>query len=161
MRGDLHEHRIRPAFCVFNKHVEVTIVIEQARIQELELWVIGAAPAVFLEELGVGESGLRILVEHLQIGVRGRGVEVIVQLLDVFAVIAFGVGQPEQPFLEDRVLAVPQRQRQAEGIAVVVAESGDAVLAPTIGAAARVVVRQINPRTSRGAGAKSSRTVSH
>src|SRR5580700_7432066 len=78
------------------------------------------------------------------------GVKVVVQLLDVFAVIALRVGQPEQPFLEDRVLAIPQCQRQAN-ILMVIAESGDAVLTPTIGAAARLVVRQIFPSTSPGA----------
>jgi hypothetical protein len=40
----------------------------------------------------------------------GRGViEVKVVLFDIFAVIAFAVGQTEQTFLQDGVAAVPQR----------------------------------------------------
>src|SRR5215472_12672535 len=73
-----------------------------------------------------------------------RAVEVIVDLLDVLAVVALGVGQSEQALLEDRVLAVPQRQRHAK-IEMLVAEAGDPILAPAIGAAARLVVRQIIP----------------
>ncbi len=67
VRGDLHENIVGRSFCVFDKHVEVAIVIEQTRIQELELCGFGAAPAVFLKEPRVGKSGLRILVEHLQV----------------------------------------------------------------------------------------------
>ncbi len=108
--GDLHENIVGRSFCVFNKHIEVAIFVEQTRVEELELRVFGAAAAVFLEEPRVGEGCLGILVEHLQVRVARRSVEVVVQLLDVFAMIAFRVGQPEQPFLEDRVFAVPQRE---------------------------------------------------
>ena len=75
---------------------------------------------------------------------RGRGVEVVVELLDVFAVVAFAAGQPEEPLFEDRVLAVPQGQGKAEAL-LVVADAGDAVFAPAVGAAAGVVVGEIIP----------------
>src|SRR5690348_12975324 len=58
--------------------------------------------------------------------------------------IPFGVGQTEQPFLQDRILAVPQRDREAPAH-IEVAEPADAVLAPAIGATARMFVRQIVP----------------
>ena len=44
---------------------------------------------------------------------RGRAVEVEVVFLDVFAVIALAVGQSEQPFFEDGIVAIPQRQAEA------------------------------------------------
>jgi hypothetical protein len=34
-------------------------------------------------------------------------------------VIALGVGKAEQAFLEDRILAVPQREREAETLLLV------------------------------------------
>jgi hypothetical protein len=43
-----------------------------------------------------------------------RAVEVEVVLLDVLAVIALAVGEAEQALLEDRILAVPQGQGEAE-----------------------------------------------
>ena len=46
----------------------------------------------------------------------GRAVEVEVVLLDVLAVVALAVGEAEQPFLQDRILAVPQREREAEDL---------------------------------------------
>ncbi len=51
-------------------------------------------------------------------------VEVVVELLDVLAVVALLVGQPEQPLLQDRVVAVPERQAQAPA-QLALAEPGD------------------------------------
>ena len=98
-----------------------------------------APAAAGLDEVGVGERRLRILVEVLHVRVGRRAVEVEVVLLDVLAVIALAVGQAEQPLLEDRVLAVPQGQREAEPL-LVVGDAGQAVLAPAIGARAGLVV---------------------
>jgi hypothetical protein len=74
----------------------------------------------------------------------GRTVEVEVVLLDVFAVVALAVCQPEQAFLEDRVLAVPQSQGEAESL-LVIGNAGQAVLAPTVSARAGLVVAEVIP----------------
>ena len=81
---------------------------------------------------------------------RRRRVEVVVALLDVFAVVALAVGQAEQPLLQDRVAAVPERQRKAEDL-LIVAEPEDAVLAPTVRAAPSRVVADRVPGRSAGA----------
>src|SRR5262249_32664953 len=73
-----------------------------------------------------------------------RGVEVVVDLLHVLAVIPLAVGQAEEPLLEDWVLAVPQGQRQAQAL-LVVADAGDAVFTPAVGAAAGLVVWEMTP----------------
>src|SRR5262249_59151226 len=52
--------------------------------------------------------------------------------------------QAEQAFLEDGVAAVPQRQGQAQAT-LPVRESGDAVLAPAVGATAGLVVGEVLP----------------
>jgi hypothetical protein len=92
---------------------------------------------------------LRQLVEHARVSVTGDGIEIIIQLLDVLAVAALSVGQAEQPLLEDRIAAIPQGDRQAQQLPVI-GKAGDAVLAPTIGAAARLVMRELIPRGSTG-----------
>ena len=91
-----------------------------------------------------GKRALRILVLALQVRVRRRAVEVEPVLLDVLAVVALAVGEAEHPLLEDRVGAVPQRQRQAQPLALV-ADPGDPVLAPAVGARARLVVGEVVP----------------
>ena len=75
-------------------------------------------------------------------------VEVEVVLLDVLAVVALAVGQAEEPLLEDRILAVPQRQREAEPL-LVVGDAGQPVLAPAVGARAGLVVAEVVPGVAR------------
>ena len=75
-------------------------------------------------------------------------VEVEVALLHVLAVVALGAGQAEEPLLEDRVAAVPEGQGEAEP-ALAVGDAQQAVLAPAVGAAAGVVVREVVPARRR------------
>src|SRR5262245_13048152 len=79
-----------------------------------------------------------------------RRVEVEVVLLHILAVISFGVGQSEQPFLENRIVVVPQREREAK-VDAVVRESRDAVLAPAIYPGAGLIVTEGVPSVAVGA----------
>jgi hypothetical protein len=76
--------------------------------------------------------------------VRRRGVKVEVVLLDVLAVIALAACQAEEPFLEDRVLAISQGERKADGL-MAVADAADAILPPAIRSRAGVIVREVVP----------------
>jgi hypothetical protein len=131
---------------VLDGHVEVAVVAERRanRVEQLILRRVGAAAGVFVDEIGVRKRDLRILVEHPRIGVRRRVIEIEVVLLDVLAVVAFGVREAEQPLLQDGVTLVPERQAQAQ-VLIAIGEAGKAVLVPAIRAASRVVVRQILP----------------
>ena len=82
-----------------------------------------------------GIRRLRVLVQVLHVAVRRRAVEVEVVLLHVLAVVALAGRQAERPLLQDRVGAVPQREREAQQL-VAVADAGQAVLAPAVGLAA-------------------------
>src|SRR6185295_10673226 len=78
-----------------------------------------------------------------------RGVEIEITLLDVFAVIPFRTAQPEQPLFENRVAAVPERQREAQPT-LAVGQAQKTVFAPAIRPAARVIVRKIVPGVAVG-----------
>jgi len=56
---------------------------------------------------------------------RGRAVEVVVALFDIFAVVGLGVGKAEEAFFEDGIVAIPQGDGEAEEL-VIVAYTGDA-----------------------------------
>lgn len=58
-------------------------------------------------------------------------------------------GDAEQALLEERVLAVPERERKVDA-AVVVRDAADAVLAPAVRARARVLVREVRPGVAVG-----------
>src|SRR6185436_17791463 len=97
-----------------------------------------------LHQILVRKWPLRILVEPTLVGVSRRGVEIEVVLFDVLAVIPFGVGEAEEPLLQDWVDSVPQRQRQTQ-VSLVVAEAREAVLAPAVGTRASLVVTEVAP----------------
>jgi len=50
---------------------------------------------------------------------RRRGVQIPPVVLDVLAVVALVTGEAERPLLQDRVPAVPERERQAQKLVVV------------------------------------------
>ena len=109
---DAHQHVVDMRLRVLDEHIEVAVLIEHPCVGQLVFWLGARAALAFLHEQGIRIRALRILVEHLQVRVRRRRVEVVVELLHVLAMIAFAVRQAEQALLEDRVAAVPQRQRQ-------------------------------------------------
>ena len=99
MHRQLHQDVVDAALGVFDLDVEITLLVEDPGIDQLELGILRRAAPVFLDQGVVGERALRIFIKHPHVGMRGRAVEIVIELLDVFAVIAFLVGQPEQPLL--------------------------------------------------------------
>ena len=150
VRLDPDQQFIGRGLRVFDEHVEVAVLVERAGVHDFVFRAADAAVAVFRQQLRVGKRTLRIFVEHLQVGMGRRGVEVVVHLLDVFAVVSLAVRQAEQAFLENGIVAVPQRQRKAQTL-FAVADAGDAVLAPAVGTRPGVIVRQVFPRIAVGA----------
>jgi hypothetical protein len=105
--------------CVFDEHVEIAVVIEDSAVNELEFRLAEAAPTVLLDEPGIGELSLWILVKHPEIGVARRAVEVVIELLHVLAVVALAVCQAEKSLLEDRIAGVPHSEAETKALRVV------------------------------------------
>ena len=97
-----------------------------------------------VDERVVGERGLRVVVAPLQQRVARQALEVPPVLLDVLAVVPLRPRETEHPLLEDRVLAVPEREREAQLVADV-GDAGHPVLVPAVRAGARVIVRERVP----------------
>ena len=144
VHGDAAQDVLGPGLGVLHLDVEIVAAIEHARIDELVLEFMAGPGPVQRYQLAVGELRARVLVQVALVAVRGQVVDVEVVLLDVLTVIAFGIGQAEQTLLQDRVALVPQRQGQAQPL-LVVADSGDAVLPPPVGAGPRLVMTEIRP----------------
>src|SRR2546427_9767174 len=137
----------RPALRVLDEDVEIAIVVEHARIEQLEFQTAAGARPILVEQPLVWVFRLRILVEHPHVAVRRRVVEIEVVLLDVLAVVAFPRRQTEVPLLQDRIATVPERWRIDEQL-VAIAQARDAILAPPVRLAARHVVREEAPRVA-------------
>ena len=130
---DAHEDVFGSTLGVFHEDIEIAVVLEDAGVEELVLHLIAGPPAVGLHQVGVGKRSVRVPVQKFHVRVRRGAIDVEVVLLDVLAVVPLAVGQAEEPLLEDRILPVPQGQREAEAL-LVVRDAGQAVFAPAIGA---------------------------
>src|SRR5215472_13119880 len=87
---------------------------------------------------------LWIFVQALHIGMRRRGVEVVIILFDVFAVIPLIASQAEQALFQDRIPAIPKRKGQTQAL-VIVGDAGDTILGPAVSARAGMIVWEIVP----------------
>jgi hypothetical protein len=149
-RGDAHHHVLGRCLRVLDGDLPVAVLIEDARVEELELRLGAVPPRVLLDETLVREHRLRVVVAPLHPRVRRRGVEVPPVLLDVLPVIALRVGEAEAALLENRVDAVPEGDGEAEPL-LDVTDAGEAVLVPPVGSRARVVMREAVPGIAVGA----------
>ena len=142
---DGHQHVGRVGLGVPDLGDPVPVIVEHAGVQQLVLHVELAAPAVFRQQVLIRERGLRVVVPPPVPGVARDGVQVPPVLLHVLAVVGLLAGQPVRALLQDRIAAVPQRQPQAQPL-LHVAEPGQAVLTPPVGAGPGGIVRQVIPR---------------
>src|SRR5271156_4971497 len=145
--ADLDEEVLSRVLGIFHKNIEVAIFVEDSGIQEFIFHVATIPLSVLLNQIAVGESRLRILVQVLHVGVSGRAVEVEVVFLSVFAVVCLAVRQAENTFLQYRILAVPQTDAEAEPL-FVIADSGQTILAPVISAGTGLVMSEVVPGIS-------------
>ncbi len=143
--GDLDQDVLGRRLRILDEHVEVAVVVEDSRIEQLVFQLVAAPCAVGAHQVGVRIGALWIFVEILQIGMGRRRVEIEVVLLHVLAVIALAVREPKQPLLQDRIGSVPQRQRDAQPL-LVIAQARQTVLTPAIRPRAGLVVREVVPR---------------
>jgi len=106
-RGDLHENVARFDLGILHEDIEITILGEHARVQQFVFRNIGSAPRILRNQIRVGKCSVRIFIEHLQVGMRRRRIQVKIMLFHILAVIALGVGQTEQALFQNRVGAIP------------------------------------------------------
>ncbi len=144
MHGDPAQDVFRPGFGVLHFDVEIAVLVEGTGVQQFVLELLPGTGPVHRHQVGVRKLLLRVLVQPALIAVRGHVVEVEVILLDVLTVVALGVRQAEQALFQDGVPPIPQRQGQAQPL-LVVADPGQAVLAPPVGPGPRLIVAEIGP----------------
>ena len=75
-------------FRVFDRHVEIAILVEDARIEQFVFEILISPARILGNQVFVREARLGILVKHLHVAVRRRAVEVEIVFLDILAVIA-------------------------------------------------------------------------
>src|SRR5438034_9329809 len=111
-----HPHTCVVDVClgVIDGDLEVAIVIEDPRVDELVLRIEVASPVVLVEQLLVRELSLWVDVPPTHPRMSQRRVEVPPILLRVLAVVTLVAVQSEDPLLDDGIASVPKSERQAQ-----------------------------------------------
>ena len=145
---DADEDITRVFIGVLDEHVPVLPLVENPRVFQLVLGVVEPPPSIFIEQFPVRVFALRVLVQAFHVRVGGRRIEVVIALLDVFSVVPFVVDEAEQSLLEDRILLVPETEREAQ-TTLSVAYPEYAVFSPAIRTRASLLVWKITPTGNR------------
>eukprot|EP00048_Salpingoeca_helianthica_P012880 m.189738 g.189738 ORF g.189738 m.189738 type:complete len:423 (-) comp15433_c0_seq5:99-1367(-) len=124
-------------------------LLQHSRVFQLVLGVRARAAAVGLDQRRIRELGLRVLVQCSHVAVRGGRVEVVVELLAIFAMVALGAGEPKEALLQDRILVVPESDAKTKP-ALTVTDAKQSILSPPICTRASVIVRKIPPACTIG-----------
>jgi hypothetical protein len=114
-----------------HKDVPISIIIKDVRVKNLKLWRFATTSRVLAHELLIGIRSLRILVEELHIRMRWSGVQVVIELFDVFTVVTLVAGDTKKALFEDRIFTVPKRKRDAKAL-MCIRKTSNAILTPTI-----------------------------
>jgi hypothetical protein len=72
VHGDLNQEIFRRGLGVFDEHVEVAVLAEDAGVEQLVFEILPAAATVGLDEIVIGIGRLRVLVEILHVRVGRR-----------------------------------------------------------------------------------------
>src|SRR5579862_3467024 len=129
---------------VFHEHVEISIGVKDSSVKQFVFELFAGAPFIGFHQVAIRELRLWILVEKLHVGVRRSAIEVEVIFLDVLAMIAFAVGETEQPFFQDWVTAVPQSECEAE-LLLVIGDPGQTIFTPAVSPRTRLIMTEVVP----------------
>ena len=102
-----------------DKHIPVPVLVQGVSIKKLVFRDLAPTILVLANQLIVGIGALGILVQKFHVRVRRGGVQIVVQFLDVFSMITFMTSYTEEAFLENRVLAVPKCECEAQTLVVI------------------------------------------
>src|ERR1700691_6177420 len=86
-RRDADQNVVYVGLGILDEHVEVAVLIEDAGIDQLKLGIGVSAALVFLEQARVGKLGLRIFIQALHVAIGGSGIQVVITLLHIFAMV--------------------------------------------------------------------------
>src|SRR5256885_3242707 len=144
------EQIVRGDLAVLHYYVEVAALIEDTGIEQFEFRIQSRALCVLLNQALVGKSALRILIEVLHVRVRRSIVQIVVALFYIFTMISLRTGKAKEPFLQDAIFAIPERQGEAQ-ILIAIAYPCDSIFAPAVNPRASMLVGKIVPGIAVGA----------
>ncbi len=88
VRGDTDENIFCIRFGVFDEHIEVTVLIEDARIEQFIFGRVLTMLTICLHQIRIRERTLWIFIKHLHIRMCWRGIKIKIIFFHILAMIA-------------------------------------------------------------------------
>ena len=130
-RANANQNIARPSFRIFYSDLKET-ALERIRVPKFNFAIMSRERVTRSEQLLIRKTGLWIAIHHLHETVRRRAVGIEINLLHILAVIALRTGETEEAFLQNRIVLIPEGERETKPL-FVIANAAYAVFAPTIG----------------------------
>jgi hypothetical protein len=144
---DANRNILRGTLGVFDKHVEIAVLFEDACVQQFELEASATTIPVLRNQALVGEPCLGVLIEVFHVGMSWGIVEVEVVFLHILAMISFARRKAKGALFQNRILAIPDSQAEDKQL-ISVAYCCQAIFTPAVSlAAGRVVGKKIPSRS--------------
>src|SRR5262249_53255205 len=137
-------------FGILDENIEISILVENTGIEQLELALQGAALLVLLDQATVRKFSLWIFVEEFHVRMRRSRIQIEIVFLYILTMVPLVWCQPEEPLLQYRIAPIPERPTKNQQL-VPIAETGDGILAPAKCFRARQIMREKSPRIPIGA----------
>lgn len=93
------------------KDIPVPVIIKGIRIQNLKFGDIAPSIHILLHKLLIRVRPLRILIKELHVRMRRCGVEIVIELLYVFAMVPLMASDSKETLFQDTIFLVPERER--------------------------------------------------
>src|SRR6266566_3220174 len=131
-------------FSIFKSNVEVAAFREDARVDQFIFRFLTTAIVIRFDKIFIGKGVLRVFVQSLHIRMSWGIVEKEIIFFDILPMVAFRIRQAEEPFLQNWIGLVPQGKSKTHE-SLIVTNTQQAILAPTIGARTRVIMWEVIP----------------
>ena len=142
--SDADENVVGRPLGILALHIEITFLLKNSRVRQFKLGAGTPPPTVLAQKFRIGKRLLGIFVKRPHVAVGRRRIQIVIQLLDVLAVIAFVSVESVETFLQDGIVAVPQSKRKTQP-RLPIGDAQQTVFPPAIRPRPRVIVRKITP----------------
>ena len=125
----------------FLHHIEVAAIFEDSHVGQFKLGFLAAQLPGFLDNFGIGILRMRIFVEGLGVGMGGGGIEIVITLFDILAVVTLMASKTKEALLENGIAPIPEGGREVES-ALTITPTAETIFTPAVGATTGMIMRE-------------------
>jgi hypothetical protein len=99
--------------------IPISVLVECVSVQNFVLGHISVPARILGDEFLIWIGTLWVLVEKFHVRMCRRGIQIVVQLLHILAMISLMTSYTKQALLKNRILPVPYTKRETKALVVI------------------------------------------